>query len=274
MQLNPNDYSFMAKMYPHISHWIGGACAGMYFNADLPLTPQSIPSAKSHSPGLDVKGGVSRRIKYGVISTHDFITDCTEWKWMYLAGRLHKPVYSLYPTLGINEYPREFAPSIHANQRNALVYSLLQLHRLHSAHLLSLGLVDVLRQVVGLSYSNDIRFTFKTEDPLKVEKIVHGSQRWLTDMYLPLLTEIGVMQTGEKAHALFVSNADTLLAHLFEKSLVTPQQQAMSFDRQLRELGRRQWWASAGEAIKGLWSTGPWTSIQYVRAKINKALGA
>lgn len=281
MQINPNDYSFLAKTYPHVSHWIGEACAGMYFNADLPLIPHNDP-LMTGTLHLDasVAGDDMRlkRIKYGVISVHNFIVDCTEWKWMYLAGRLHKPVYSLYPIMGANRYPPELAPSIHMNQKNALIYSLLRLHRLHSARLLSLQLVDILRQVVGLSYLNDVRFTFKSEDPLKVEKIVYGSQKWLTEMYLPLLAEIGVVQlTGDKSKVdkdtVFVSNEDTLMTHLSKDKLCNIKQQEMSPDKYLIELGGRQWWASAGEAMKGLWSTGPWTSIQYVRAKMGKALG-
>lgn len=279
IQINPDDYSFLARTYPHVSHWIGEACAGMYFNADLPLIPQhnSLTSKSSQSDSSTLSEDMkTRRIKYGVISVHNFIIDCTEWKWMFLAGRLHKPIYSLHPVKGINQYPPELAPSIHTNQKNALIYSLFQLHHLHSARLLSLQLVDILRQVVGLSYLNDVRFTFKTEDPFKVEKIVRGSQQWLIGMYLPLLKEVGVVPvTGDKSgidkDTVFVSNADTLLTYL--PKLGNVQQQGLNFEKQQSELGRRKWWASAGEAVKGLWSTGPCTSLHYVKAKINKALG-
>ena len=96
------------------------------------------------------------------------------------------------------------------------------------------------------------------------------------EMYVPLLAEIGVAPlTGEKGKidttTAFVSNAETLLAHL---SRSCNAQQELNFVKYMDELGRRHWWASAGQTIKGLWSTGPWTSIQYVKTKVGKALGS
>ncbi|KHJ88729.1 hypothetical protein OESDEN_11474 [Oesophagostomum dentatum] len=96
----------------------------------------------------------SRRIKYGVISTNDLNRDLLDWKWLYVSGRLHKPVLDAALLLLPDSFPLE----------------------------------DLYRSIVGLSYSGDFRM-FIGEDKEKVNKIVRGSMQELTEVYDPILSE-------------------------------------------------------------------------------------
>ena len=73
LSLNKDDYSYFmkAKSADSISNWNSKA-TGLYFN-------QFVKTEFGE-------------LKYGVISTRDFIKDLTNWYHLYIAGRLHKPV--------------------------------------------------------------------------------------------------------------------------------------------------------------------------------------
>lgn len=104
---NPSHYSFLKYFGSGVvghaqEHWASG---------ESTRTP--------HPPQLDLRGCVSEsgcvrgvpgvyyntlidwddglRIKYGVVSVNKLAEDLTDWRHLYIAGRLHKPVITLQP---------------------------------------------------------------------------------------------------------------------------------------------------------------------------------
>ncbi|PAA86748.1 hypothetical protein BOX15_Mlig024043g2, partial [Macrostomum lignano] len=164
-----------ANLARHRSHYSGlgslgagavariqeGLGAGVYFNT-------LVPAAEG------------RTVKYGVVSVDSLLADLTEWRWLYLAGRLHKPVaWVVEPDSTGQDCPR-LSEALDANRTAALAAGLLTL--------LPDSRVDrrrLLAAVCGLSYGGDVRMTF-AEDSGKVQNIAVPQAPLLTDIYRPL----------------------------------------------------------------------------------------
>ena len=117
----------------------------------------------------------NRLIKYGVISTDNFQADLLDWSWLYVAGRLQKPVLEVIPPT------KAIQTQIKENRVNALQAALLQLPD-------SFSLEKLFQQIVGLSYHGDFRMIFG-EDRKKIEKIVTGGYPKFEELYKPLLAD-------------------------------------------------------------------------------------
>ncbi|VDL83339.1 unnamed protein product [Nippostrongylus brasiliensis] len=105
-----------------------------------------------------------RQMKYGVVATEDLNRDLLDWRWLYVSGRLHKPVLDT---------------NVEENRRCALQAALLLLPD-------SFTLEDLYQKIVSLSYSGDFRM-YVGEDKDKVKKIVRGSMEELSSVYDPFL---------------------------------------------------------------------------------------
>ncbi len=79
--MNPNHYSALFPLSYLSSSILGKVTdnygAGIWYNVDQTVSTSQHPN---------------RLIKYGVISTKNILADLNEWKWLYVSGRLHKPV--------------------------------------------------------------------------------------------------------------------------------------------------------------------------------------
>lgn len=167
IERNPSHYSLMRllgpKLVTNFQTSFGGA--RIYYNTH-------------------VKVG-SRLIKYGVISTENLKQDLLDWRWLYVAGRLHKPVLEvIHPS-------EEVSNNVYENRRSALQAALLLLPD-------SFEISQLWETIVGLSYTGDFRMHI-AEDKDKVKKIVQGCSDHINEVYQPLLDEDAriVMNNGK-----------------------------------------------------------------------------
>lgn len=257
---NPSDYSWLASRYPKQTHVLREMGAGISFNNT------SIPAIGAVHRNDKAQGGGKRPLKYGVISTSRLIQDCLHWDSLYIAGRLHKPVLSLHPTIGVNAYPAKdkLADAVKANWRRAVQEALHRLHTVnHSTSRLMppFTLDALLPTIVSLSYAGDIR-TGWAEDPLKVAKIVGGARRHLHEMYAGVVEEL----VGDGLLSRFSSktSGQTMYVHCDDNA-------SSEHPGLLKERVR---WTSTVESVKAVWTVGPKASLFYLLAKMGKRFGA
>jgi len=116
-------------------------------------------------------------IKYGVMSTKSLTRDLTDWEYLYVAGRLHKPVIQLN-----SSFDSVIPDLIKRNRLMALHAALLELPECTTK-------TELYRSITSLSYNGDCRMIFG-EDPNKVENIVAPIMNEFDHIYTPLLLEL------------------------------------------------------------------------------------
>ncbi|CAD6184101.1 unnamed protein product [Caenorhabditis auriculariae] len=153
---NPSHYSFLRILGPKmITRFQCNLGARVYYNTQV----------QAHG----------RKIKYGVISYDNMKQDLLDWRWIYVAGRLHKPV------LEVVQPSEDVENLVLENRRSALHAALLLLPD-------SFSLKELFNKIVSLSYVGDFRMIVG-EDKNKVAKIVDGSFPQLFQTYEPLMND-------------------------------------------------------------------------------------
>jgi translocator assembly and maintenance protein 41 len=109
-----------------------------------------------------------RKIKYGIISQENLISDLTEWETLYIAGRLHKPAKILKSNEKINN-------TVKTNLGHAINTALLLLPENFTEK-------DFYMEITGISYIGDIRMIFG-ENKNKVKNIVDGNPEGFYGLY-------------------------------------------------------------------------------------------
>lgn len=155
---NPSHYSFIRSMGSNfIARYQEKYAAKVFCNTLIPIHDEK-----------------NLMIKYGVISTKDVIEDLLDWRDLYVAGRLQKPV----------EIIRE--PS-NSKIQNALELNLQS--AIHSALLLlpnEFSEFDFYCTITSLSYNGDFRMIFG-ENKSKVKNIVKPQIENFRNLYKPTL---------------------------------------------------------------------------------------
>lgn len=153
IQLNRGDYSGLASFGGGVvTNYQRRLPASVYFNTLIPVAAENVT------------------IKYGVVATSDLIRDCTQWPYLYLAGRLQKPV-----TIVTEHVPEQVAGALEQNLSQALSAALILLPAKFTAY-------ELFYKVAQLSYRGDFRMVFG-ENPNKVQNIVRPQVTKFLSLY-------------------------------------------------------------------------------------------
>ncbi|CAM9830220.1 unnamed protein product [Heterosigma akashiwo] len=223
-----------------------------------------------------------RKIKYGVISTRDFKEDLKAWKWLYTAGRMHKPVkfvHSKHPNSDDNK--EDLVDTVASNVKSALAASLLLLPQKFSE-------LQLYLTITGLSYGGDFRMKFG-ENPRKVTNIVSANISHFRRLYIPLIQDLEAMDLVQSEGNFTqkeenLQTGGTIGGYSFRDPGQVMLQQTSKLKQVLacggedismrlgRALTRTVKMSSKAQAVKGLFTAGPQKSLVYGFAKFKKFL--
>ncbi len=123
-------------------------------------------------------------IKYGVISTDALCADLLDWRTVYVAGRMHKPVRI------VRQDPRVLLAN-QVNLASVLRVALLSLPGRFTER-------ELWEEVAGVSYRGDPRMSVPGgENPRKVQNIVRPNIERFRALYGRLLGELGEIRAAD-----------------------------------------------------------------------------
>ncbi|XP_076253950.1 phosphatidate cytidylyltransferase, mitochondrial [Rhynchophorus ferrugineus] len=158
LKLNPSNYSGLKYLgHEFVSRYQKNFGAKVYFNTLVPMDEYLI--------------------KYGVVANSDLVTDLLEWSYLYLAGRLHKPVEIVKRPLD-----PELETALQLNLQSAVHAALAILPETFSEY-------EFYHTISNLSYLGDFRMIFG-EKKNKVENIVKAQMTSFRSLYKPFLLNL------------------------------------------------------------------------------------
>ena len=155
--------------------------AGVYYNTLVPME--------------------GRMIKYGTISRDNFLLDLNEWQWLYLAGRLHKPVNMI-----LRPNDKGIVSALKANLNSAVTAALLCLPEYFTEE-------ELFLRIAGLSYAGDFRMVVG-ENRNKVQNIVSSNFESFQKLYRPVLLNSDQLHFSSSGEYHQDQASDVLLSRL------------------------------------------------------------
>ncbi|KAF4518861.1 hypothetical protein B566_EDAN006712 [Ephemera danica] len=268
LKLNPKHYSSLRYLgYRSLARIQETYGAGVYYNTLIPFEDITF--------------------KYGIVSESSLISDLLDWNYLYLAGRLHKPVLKLYSTDNIR-----LKNALELNLHSAMHAALLMLPEAFTES-------ELYQTIANLSYNGDFRMIFG-EDKNKVANIVENQLELFRELYNPVVnfmkdymeisniegTMIGAQDPSPHAKMYHLNqlprtpqriivqqwnrsgrrklDAEDILA--FVAHDVDPES---AVERALRHI---VWSSSVRQSIKGIFTAGILKSVRYSMAKVRKML--
>lgn len=155
LRIHRKHYSFVGCFGPNaVISLQDNYGAGMYYNTLVPMG--------------------ERIIKYGTITRNNFLLDLKDWQWMYISGRLHKPVKILRQ---VND--NDISLALKENLKGAFNAALLSLPEEFTEQQLFMS-------IAGLSFAGDFRMIIG-ENKNKVRSIVGSNIEHFRHLYQPIL---------------------------------------------------------------------------------------
>lgn len=271
IKLNPKHYSslrfFGHRSITRIQEKYG---AGVYYNTLIPFE--------------DIV------FKYGVVSQSTLITDLLDWNYLYLAGRLHKPVI----TIQSSDSNSKLKNALQLNLQSAMHTALLLLPESFTED-------DMYRTITGLSYYGDFRMIFG-EDKNKINNIVEGQKESFRELYAPVIKSLqDYVELSNYDGKIMGAQDPSPHAKLYHLNQLPRAPQRIVVRQWNRSSPRKDdaedilvavahdidtdvavrtalkdivWNSSVGQSIKGIFTAGIVKSVRYSMAKVRKMLAS
>eukprot|EP00400_MALV-I_sp_L67-5_P000197 gene197-424_t len=229
----------------------------------------AVGSVNRYGPGVYYNPSVQIgdvNAKYGVVAWPSFTADLLEWPFLYLAGRLHKPIKRLRGEAAV------FQQQIDRNREHAIRAALLTIPERKSSGSGDevLLLDDLFLTIIGLSYGGDIR-SQGFESPEKKNRILLGARDELKQIYNPLLKEKFGWHLRSDSESISLDRSSQEARFALLNGLPTSLRVQASAGKLSEALAARVKRSSVQMAGKGLFSAGLKRSLLYALAKRAKA---
>jgi translocator assembly and maintenance protein 41 len=286
LQQHTDHYSSMARLGgPRFISWVQTKFgARLYFHPFVNMTISNIGQ---------------RQLKYGIVSSDDMIRDLIHWDYLYLAGRMHKPIVSIELSQNDDVISMEKIKSHRTNeiddaQRTNLLSAVSASLLLHSSpyskeQSSSISTSNLYNTIAGLSYSGDVRMQIGAEDPNKVNKLVETPgmmERW-DEKYLDTISNLqsmGLLSMVARNSSRISTNLETNLSDIgIRKQLaqnlplrllnysdfIVGSQGSLILRQELVKIVAP---AARSQSIKGFFTAGVVKSWRYAMAKFSKGV--